>query len=159
MRRYAYWLFPIIAIGVAVFIVVFMIDINPAAPTIGQEATLDETAKPSASEESSPGWIKHFNISNEQEYFYPVNEVRIELDDNETHSKAQQYHLVVSLNNSYEFFCLKQELKNSDLSYLLNQDREVMTVLIDSNDRAKLTALVAKLKTYQISATWSSKED
>lgn len=160
MRRYAYWLFPIIAIGVAVFIVVFMVEINPAAPTIRQDVALDETAKPIASEESSPGWIKHFNISNEQEYFYPVNEVRIELDDNETHSKAQQYHLVVPLNNSYEFFCLKQELKNSNLSYLLNQDRGTMTVLIDSTDQTKLTTLVAKLKTYQISATLSSlKED
>lgn len=160
MRRFAYWLFPIIAIGVAAFIVVFMIDINPAVPTMGQDAALDEVSKPIVSEENSVGWIKQLNISNEKEYFYPVNEVTIVLDDNESHTKARQYRLVIPLKDSYEFFCLKQELKNSNLPYLLNQDGEEMTALIDSTDQTKLTALVAKLKTYQISATLSSfKED
>lgn len=159
MRRFAYWLFPIIAIIVAVFLVALMIEINPDAPAIGQEA-LDKTSKPIVSDESSSGWIKHFNINNEKEYFYPVNEVTIALEDNESHGKAQRYRLVVPLKDSYEFFCLKQELKNSDLPYLLNQEGEAMTALIDSTDQAKLTALVAKLKTYQISATLSSfKED
>ncbi|HQS66170.1 MAG TPA: hypothetical protein PLM93_03145 [Sulfuricurvum sp.] len=160
MRRFAYWLFPIIAIIVAVFIVAFMIDINPAIPTIGQGTDLDKDSQPILSEEDSPGWIKHFNISNEKEYFYPVNEVTIVLDDAQSPVKARQYHLVIPLKDSYEFFCLKQELKNSNLPYLLNQDGEEMTALIDSTDQTKLTALVAKLKTYQISATLSSfKED
>lgn len=160
MRRFAYWLFPIIAIIVAVFIVVFMIDINPAVPTMGQDTASDVSSKPIVSDENQAGWIKHFNISNEKEYFYPVNEVTIVLDDSLSHEKAQQYRLVIPLKDSYEFFCLKQELKNSNLPYLLNQEGEGMTALIDSTDQAKLTALVAKLKTYQISATLSSfKED
>ncbi len=160
MRRFAYWLFPIIAIAVAVFIVVLMIEINPSAPEIGRDKALDETLKSIVSNESSIGWIKRFNVKSEKEYFYPVNEVTIALDDNEGRTKAQRYRLVVPLQDSYEFFCLKQELKNSNLPYLLNQDGEAMTALIDSTDQAKLTALVAKLKTYQISATLSSfKED
>lgn len=160
MRRFAYWLFPIIAIIVAVFIVAFMIDINPAIPTVGRDTDLDKDSQPMISEENTPGWIKHFNISSEKEYFYPVNEVSIVLDDSESPTKAQKYHLTIPLKDSYEFFCLKQELKNSNLPYLLNQDGEAMTALIDSTDQAKLTALVAKLKTYQISATLSSfKED
>ncbi|MDP2078097.1 MAG: hypothetical protein Q8J85_08605, partial [Sulfuricurvum sp.] len=88
MRRFAYWLFPTIAIVVAVFIVVFMIEINPAAPQLGGDIALDQTLKPIASSESSSGWIKHFNINKEKEYFYPVNEVTIALDDNESHAKA-----------------------------------------------------------------------
>lgn len=160
MRRFAYWLFPTIAIVVAVFIVAFMIEINPVAPAIGEDIILDETSKPILSDESSTGWIKHFTINNEKEYFYPVNEVTIALDDNESHTKAQRYRLVVPLKDSYEFFCLKQELENSDLSYLLNQEGESMTALIDSADQTKLATLVVKLKTYQISATLSSfKED
>jgi hypothetical protein len=161
MRRFAYWLFPIIAIAVAIFIVVFIIDINPAAPTIRQDVPSDAFSKQTLWEDESPGWMKHFNISHEQEYFYPVNEVTIALDDNETRTKAKLYHLVVPLNNAYEFFCLKQELNTMNLSYLLNQDgKSSMTALIDSTDYTKLTALVAKLKTYQISATLSSfKED
>lgn len=160
MRRFAYWLFPTIAIVVAVFIVVFMIEINPAAPALSRDISLDQTSKPMASGESSSGWIKHFNISNEKEYVYPVNEVTIALDDNESHAKAQRYRLTVPLKDSYEFFCLKQELKNNNLPYLLNQEGEAMTALVDSADQTKLANLVAKLKTYQISATLSSfKED
>ncbi|MDQ1297476.1 MAG: hypothetical protein QG558_14 [Campylobacterota bacterium] len=159
MRRFAYWLFPLIAIMVAIFIVVFMIDINPAAPTLQRDTALDETAQPTSAEDS-PGWIKHFKVKREKEYVYPVNEVTIALDDNESLSKAKRYHLVVPLKDSYEFFCLKQELKENNLPYLLNQDGGSMTVLIDSTDRNKLAALVVKLKTYQISATLSSlKED
>lgn len=160
MRRFAYWLFPIIAILVAVFIVVLMIEINPVAPAIGRDISLDKTSKQTVSDESSSSWIKHFNINNDKEYFYPVNEVTVALDDNESLAKTQRYHLVVPLKDSYEFFCLKQELKNSDLPYLLNHEGEEMKALIDSTDQAKLIALVEKLKTYQISATLSSfKED
>ena len=155
MRRFAYWLFPLIAIAVAIFIVVFMIDINPTAPTLQQEGVLDESSKP-MNTEISAGWINHFKVKHDQDYVYPVNEVTISLDDNESKDKTKGYRLVVPLKDSYEFFCLKQELKESNLPYLLNQDRDFMTVLIDSTDRVKLTALVAKLKTYQISATLSS---
>ena len=116
---------------------------------------MDENSKP-MNTEISAGWIKHFKVKNDQEYVYPVNEVTISLDDNESKDKTKEYHLVVPLRDSYEFFCLKQELKESSLPYLLNQDRDSMTVLIDSTDRVKLTTLVAKLKTYQISATLSS---
>jgi hypothetical protein len=159
MRRFAYWLFPIIAIAVAIFIVVFIIEINPVAPTQHQDSTLDDNSQLIASD-SSVGWIKHFNVKHEKEYVYPVNEVTIVLDNNESSSKTQLHHLVVSLKNSYEFFCLKQELKDSNLPYLLNQEGEGMTVLIDSTDLKILTTLVTKLKTYQISATLSSfKED
>jgi hypothetical protein len=135
-----------------------MIEINPAAPTLHQDVSKDTPLV--SSQEASGGWIKHFKESREKEFFYPVNEVTIALDDNESLSKAQRYHLVVPLKNSYEFFCLKQELKDNNLPYLLNQDGDGMTVLIDSADRNKLTTLVTKLKTYQISATLSSfKED
>jgi hypothetical protein len=160
MRRFAYWLFPIIAIAVAIFIVAFMIEINPAAPAVQRDTASDENVQSTVSDENAVGWINHFNISKEKEYFYPVNEVTIVLDDGESDTKTRQHRLVVPLKDSYEFFCLKQELKNSNLPYLLNQEGEGMTALIDSTDQAKLTALVAKLKTYQISATLSSfKED
>ena len=159
MRRIAYWLFPIIAILVAIFIVVFMVEINPKTPALEQGIVLDETVQPKLVE-GSPGWLKHFTVKHDQVYVYPVTEVTVCLDDNESFNKAQRYHLVVPLKDSYEFFCLKQELKDSNLPYLLNQDGDAMTVLIDSTDLKTLTTLVTKLKTYQISATLSSfKED
>lgn len=158
MRRFAYWLFPVIAIVVAIFIVVFIIDINPAAPTLHQDAAMDENEQPMA-EEGSPGWLNNFKTKRDQEYVYPVNEVTIELNDNESLSKAQRYQLMVPLKDSYEFFCLKQELKDSNLPFFLNQDGDSMSVLIDSTNRETLTTLVTKLKTYQISATLSSRKE
>ncbi|HEX5623546.1 MAG TPA: hypothetical protein VFX57_03795 [Sulfuricurvum sp.] len=159
MRRFAYWLFPTIAIIVAIFIIAFMIEINPTPPAMQEDTVNDESAALMAPD-SSEGWISRFNVNKDKGYFYPVNEVTIELDSNKSSRKAQIHHLVVPLKDSYEFFCLKQELKNSDLPYLLNQEGKSMTVLIDSADRTELNALVAKLKTYQISATLSpSKED
>lgn len=158
MRRFAYWLFPVIAIVVAIFIVVFIIDINPAAPTLHQDAAMDENEQPIA-EEGSPGWLNNFKTKRDQEYVYPVNEVTIELNDNESLSKAQRYQLMVPLKDSYEFFCLKQELKDSNLPFFLNQDGDSMSVLIDSTNRETLTTLVTKLKTYQISATLSSRKE
>lgn len=158
MRRFAYWLFPVIAIVVAIFIVVFIIDINPAVPNLHQDAAMDENEQPIAAE-GSPGWLNNFKTKRDQEYVYPVNEVTIVLDDNETLSKAQRYQLMVPLKDSYEFFCLKQELKDSNLPFFLNQDGDSMSVLIDSTNRETLTTLVTKLKTYQISATLSSRKE
>ena len=79
---------------------------------------------------------------------------------NQAYLKSHKYHLTVLLKDSYEFFCLKQELKNTNLSYLYNQEGSAMRVDIDADDYNVLANLLLKLKTYQISATLSPlKED
>jgi ABC-type Na+ efflux pump permease subunit len=87
MRRAAYWLFPLIALAVAVFIVVFMIQINPAAPVL--DAASGETKTEVASHFSPEigNWIDRFSSAEEKGYFYPVNELTLELDANDTHGQ------------------------------------------------------------------------
>jgi len=153
MRRFAYWLFPTIAIFVAVFVVAFMIEINPNVPVVNEDE--DSHSKSLISEEHSRGWMSDLHLSEEKGYFYPVNELSIQTDGAPNDIKTQRYHLMVHLRDSYEFFCLKQELKKTNLSYLLNQEGDLLSVEIDSSDHNALSNLVTKLKTYQISATLS----
>lgn len=77
-RRAAYWLVPLIAIGVAVFIVYFLIQINPSAPRI-KMSDVDDVLPPKEGE-GEKGWMDKFAGDGEKEYFYPVNELYLNLD-------------------------------------------------------------------------------
>ncbi|HEX5710734.1 MAG TPA: hypothetical protein VFX68_05250 [Sulfuricurvum sp.] len=155
MRRFAYWLFPTIAIFVAVFIVALMIEVNPSSPRYSsKEEGLNDKDSIAHNDEES-GWMNRLKPIKDKGYFYPINDVSIEMNPKDINSSPQRYRLMVHLNDSYEFFCLKQELKKTKLSYLLNQSEESLSVEIDSSDLISLNDLVSKLKTYQISATMS----
>lgn len=153
MRRAAYWLFPFIASGVAVFIVLLLIQINPAAPEL--KGAEDEQLRSSEAPEEPMNWISRFSKSEEKGYFYPVNEVNLQLDMGEKSTSAEMYRLTADLKSSYELFCVKEELKKSALPYLMNKEGDAMTLSVDSTDQSQLASLVTKLKTYQITATVS----
>ena len=102
MRRAAYWLFPIIAIGVAVFIIVFMIQVNPADSAVAEAANPHETVSSEESNESSSSWMNGLQLTKEKEYSYPINEVVIEMDAQSTVQKSHKYHLAILLKDSYE---------------------------------------------------------
>lgn len=78
MRRAAYWLFPLIALAVAVFITIFLIQINPSAPKV--EISDSDEVLPSEASSDEKSWISHFSSNDEKEFFYPVNEVTLNLD-------------------------------------------------------------------------------
>lgn len=87
MRRFAYWLFPLTAAAVAVFIVIFMIRINTSVPS--SEQFLEEEHNPLKTPEPIKGsWIDRFSVNAEKEHFYPINEVHLELDMGETPQKT-----------------------------------------------------------------------
>ncbi len=153
MRRFVYWLFPLTAAAVALFIAVFLFRINlpasvPEEPQKGEE---DPFSVPATIAQS---WIGRFTPDEDKGYLYPVNEVHLELDSGGA-SRLPAYRLEAPVKDSYELFCLKQELANSGLSYFMHTEGETMTLLVDSDDRNRLESLVTKLKTYQIPATLS----
>ncbi|MGD9969462.1 MAG: hypothetical protein AB7S65_03335 [Sulfuricurvum sp.] len=156
MRRRAYWPFALIAGGVAVFIVVFLIKINPSSPRPDAvENGENEKGLSDRSDESGASWLDRFSIKNDTGTLYPLNEVSLELDFGNSDPSVQRYRLSVPLKNSTELFRLKQELKNSGFTYFFQKEGDAMTLLVDSDDQNKLASLVTKLKTYQISATVS----
>ncbi|MEW5832618.1 MAG: hypothetical protein AB1763_07275 [Campylobacterota bacterium] len=154
MRRVAYWLFPLIAAAVAAFIVIFMIQINPSVPLSERFSGGGEETSSSAASAEEESWLERFSRSEEKDYHYPVNEVHMVLDAGE-HPEVPAYRMTVPLKDSYELFCVKQELYNKALPYFLQKEGDAMTLLVDSNDEKTLASLVTKLKTYQITATLS----
>ncbi|MBD3798415.1 hypothetical protein [Sulfuricurvum sp.] len=86
-RRAAYWLVPIIAIGVAVFIIYFLIQINPSTPRI-KMSDVDDVLPPNKGD-GEKGWMDKFAGDGEKGYFYPVNELYLNLDtDNEERAEG-----------------------------------------------------------------------
>jgi hypothetical protein len=155
MRRAAYWLFPLIATAVAVFIVIFMIQINPAAPALN---TGSDAGEKDASLHLNPeigNWIERFSTSEEKGYFYPVNEVTLKLDTGGENSVLGMYRLTAPVKDANELSLVKKELNKSTLRYVIHEEGDAMTLSVDSTDQNKLVSLVTKLKTYQITATVS----
>jgi len=87
MRRFAYWLFPLIAVAVAIFIVVFMIQINTGVPMLNGFSAKETDGESEISTEENVGWLEHFSLGGEKGYLYPVNELTLKLDANESYSE------------------------------------------------------------------------
>ncbi|MDY0116654.1 MAG: hypothetical protein RBR59_03635 [Sulfurimonadaceae bacterium] len=150
MQKILKWFAPILTIGVAVFIIFFLVSINThekineSQPLVLQETILEQNPKQT--------WLDNFSQTEKLGYFYPVNEVYIQVDLKEKIIKETTYKLSASLLDPYQVFCLKEELKQHGLRYYLKRDSKKVELLIFSTDKAKLSALVNVLKNYQISA-------
>jgi hypothetical protein len=150
MQKILKWFAPILTIGVAVFIVFFLISINTHEKiSESQPFVLKTEVVP---EKPQQTWLDNFSQTEKLGYFYPVNEVFIKLDLSEKIIKETTYKLSASLLDPYQVFCLKEELKRHALRYYLKQDDKGVELLIFSTDKEKLNLLVDVLKNYQISA-------
>jgi len=144
------WLTPIIGIGVAVFIVLFLFDINSSVKIKDLEPLALKTAVSPKAEKVT--WLNHFSKTERLGYFYPVNEVYIQTSlDEKIHSKTI-YKLSASLIDPYQLFCLKEELNQHKLKYYLKRDKNGVELDIYSKDKNKLNSLVRVLKNYEILA-------
>jgi len=151
MQKILKWLTPLIAVGVAIFIIFFLISINSAEVFLDSEPlTLDkeiQQAKP------KKVWLDHFSKSERLGYSYPVNEVYVKVNLEEKITKVITYKLTAKLLDPYKQFCLSEELKRHKLKYYLKKDKTGVDLFIYSQDVDKLKNLVKVLKNYKISAT------
>lgn len=148
MQKILKWLTPVIAVGVAIFIIFFLISINSISEDIESKSLeLDNTL---AQEKPKEVWLNHFSKTQKLGYFYPVNEVYIKVDLDEKIIKSITYELSASLLDPYQLFCLKEELKQHKLKYFLKKDDNKVDLLIYSQNKNKLDSLVRALKNYQI---------
>jgi protein-S-isoprenylcysteine O-methyltransferase Ste14 len=99
MHKTAAWLFPLIAISVAVFIVVFFIDINLASTKLVTTKTHEDKVLVVKDEETS--WIGKLSRIRHPEYLYPVNEVSLEMNSFVSSDENKQYRLSIKLASSY----------------------------------------------------------
>ena len=151
MQKILKWLTPLIAVGVAVFIIFFLISINSNEAFVESEVLSLET-KPRLNKPEKI-WLDKFGESQRKGYFYPVNEVYVKVDLKEKITKTITYRLSAKLLDPYQLFCLKEELNNHKLKYYLNKDKLDIDLFIYSQNVDKLRNLVSVLKNYKISAT------
>lgn len=150
MQSILKWLTPAIALGVAVFILFFLVSINSAEPVAdGKPLELKTELIQSKPEKV---WLNHFSESERKGYSYPVNEVYVKLDLDEKITKTKTYKLSAQIKDPYQLFCLKEELKRHQLKYYLKKDRTGMGLFIYSQNVDKLNDLVKVLKNYKIQA-------
>lgn len=151
MQRILKWFTPIITIGVAIFIVFFLISINSTEFVDNSEPLAYESKL--VPKKINDTWLSNFSKTERLGYFYPVNEVYVEVDLDEKIVSQTVYKLSASLLDPYQLFCLKEELKQHALRYYLKRDANGIELLIFSKDVTKLNSLVKVLKNYQILAT------
>lgn len=151
MQKILKWFAPILALGVALFLIFFFISINSSVNLGSNEPlSLESNITQIKIDEI---WINHFSQTERLGFSYPVNEVYIKIDLNEKINKTIIYKLSATLLDPYQLFCLKEELKRHKLKFYLKQDKKGMDLFIYSKDVNKLNSLVEILKDYQISAS------
>jgi len=150
MQKIMKWFAPLLAIGVAIFIIFFLISIN------SQEVLIESQPLKLKSEvvtqKPDKIWLNHLSKTQRQGYFYPVNEIYVKTDLNEKITKTITYKLSAVLKDPYQLFCLKEELKHHGLKYFLKKDKMGVELLIYSQNVDKLSSLVNVLKNYKILA-------
>jgi len=150
LQKILKWFTPVIGIGVAVFIIFFLISINSQDEFIETESLVLIEKKTQTKQEKV--WLDHFSQTQRLGYFYPVNEVYVKIDLDEKITKTITYKLSAPLLDPYQLFCLKEELKQHGLKYFLEKDTHGVELLIFSKNIEKLNSLVKVLKNYQITA-------
>lgn len=150
MHKILKWLTPLITVGVAIFIIFFLISIN-SNEVYSESKPLTLDTKPLQVKQEKI-WLDSFSKSQRQGYFYPVNEVYVKVNLAEKITKTITYKLSAKLADPYQLFCLKEELKNYKLKYYLKKDKMNIDLFIYSQNVDKLKNLVKVLKNYNISA-------
>jgi len=144
MQKTLKWFAPVLALGVAIFIIFFLISINPSQKFDYVEPL--EHKSELVQQKPKEVWLNHFSKTEKLGYFYPVNEISIEIDLDEKIASNTIYKLSASLLDPYQLFCLKEELKQHKLRYYLKRDKSGVELLIYSKNIEKLNSLVKILK-------------
>ncbi len=152
MQRIAYWSIPIIAIVVTVSVVLFLVQINSDEPIVTQQPTVSRTMESNVSQSSRSVWLDRFSQSEQEGFFYPVNEIYITLDLHQSVVKEKAFALSAFITNQYQLFCLQEELKQRGFRFFLKRVREGTKLLVYSKDHNQLQSLVKALKSYKITA-------
>jgi len=151
MQKIMKWFAPLLAVGVAIFIISFLVSINSQEPVV-ESKPLKLKSENIAPKQKEKIWLNHLSQTQKKGYFYPVNEIYVEVNLNEKITKTITYKLSAVLKDPYQLFCLKEELKRYGLKYFLKKDKQGIELLIYSQNVDKLHSLVNVLKNYKILA-------
>lgn len=148
----AKWLFPAIFVGVAIFLILFLVQVNQTDASIYAEKADIPKAEELPYIPSREKWIERFSEHENKGYFYPVTEIFVELDLKEPPEKTTIYQLNAGDLDPYQLFCLKEVLKQYKLTYMFEQNKDEMKLVIYSKNLSQLQNIVKTLKNYAINA-------
>ena len=95
MQKILKWFTPVLALGVAIFIIFFLISINSNDEFI-DDAPLVHTSN-TVQEKPKQLWLDQFSKTQRLGYFYPVNEVYVQVDLEKKIAITTIYKLSASL--------------------------------------------------------------
>jgi hypothetical protein len=144
------WLAPLVTVGVAIFLLFFIISINNDDIEISNEPLGLQTDTNNSKPKKS--WLNHFSNVEKEGYFYPVNEVYLQVNLQEKITKTITYKLSANIQDPYQLFCLQEELKRYNLKYFLRKEKRGIDLFIYSQNVDKLNKLIQVLKNYKIFA-------
>ena len=107
------WLSPLIAVGVAVFSILFLVSINSNDKEV--KISPLKIAKEVVVEKPKQIWLEQFSKTQLQDYSYPVTEILVQVDLNKKLIIKTIYKLSAKDLDPYQVFCLKEELKQHKL--------------------------------------------
>jgi len=148
----AKWLFPAIAGGVAIFLLIFLVQVNQTDASIYADKADIPKAQEIPSIVSKEKWIERFSQQEEAGYFYPVTEIFVEVDLKEPPRKTTIYQLKAGDLDPYQLYCLKEVLHQYKTKYMFEQQRDDMKLIIYSQNVKQLENIVKTLKNYAINA-------
>ena len=152
MHHLIKWLTPVIAFGVAVFIVFFLLKINASNKVSDDIKKLIVKHQDVGIKKPMTPWLKSFEVTEKKGYFYPVNEVYMHINLSDKLAAVKRYDLTAKISDPYHFFCLEEELKQHKIKYYLDHKHNQIHLVVYSRDRQQLTFLIKTLKTYNIEA-------
>jgi len=149
----AFWFFSLLPFSVFVFLIMFFVSINyvdEKSLLLNLDSLQHSTKETKKADDR--GWIKSFASSAQKGYFYPVNEISIELSLDENIRSYNEYRLDIEPLDTYRFFCLRQVLTSFNVHYLLQRHHEDVKTVLFSDKKSELQKIVKELKTYNIDA-------
>ena len=148
----AKWLFPAIAGGVALFLILFLVQVNQTDASIYADEADIPKAQEIPSIVSKEKWIERFSEHEQEGFFYPVTEIFIEVDLKEKLKKTTIYQLRAGELDSYQLYCLKEVLLQYKTQYVFEQQQDDMKLIIYSQNLNQLKNIVKTLENYAINA-------
>jgi len=149
----AKWLFPAMFVGVAFFLILFLVQVNQNDASIYADKADIPQAQELPSIPSKDKWIERFSEHEDEGYFYPVTEIFVEVDLKDPPKKTTIYQLKAGDLDPYQLFCLKEVLKQHQVKYMFEQRKEDMKLIIYSKNLNQLKNIVKTLKNYAINAS------
>lgn len=151
-----YLLAPTMLVGVIVFLIVYIINLNDIDEQLLSANTNEQIqVQQNIPTQKNDGWLKHFANSETKGYFYPVSEVFVEYKLKKLSQDLTEYFLELDKVTPYQFFCLKEVLHQFDTKHIIKKYNDKVRVVLYSKNKKYLQKITNELKIYEIDATIS----